>query len=145
MNNFWMVLASSSGPILTAINVAWSIHLGHKNNVDKQNKEERSQAEKVSAWISINEIFIRNDSNLPIYDVKTYLKNPKNNRNPYVIMYDKKPANFDVFPPGQQCGRLFNKESIINKPVRIDFKDTRGLKWTRNFDGLLKKQDKLEI
>jgi hypothetical protein len=58
--------------IITAISVASVVHKNHKDNIDR----EKSQAAKISAWITSpkegskrNRVVIQNTSSTPIYDV----------------------------------------------------------------------------
>lgn len=111
---------------------------------------ERSQAEKIASWVTENGLWAyRNGSPAPVYDWRIGLQ-----WNDIHLGYTERRATLAPNEADQQNFREEIQERIARaidqsdekfhyRRIRtsIEFTDTRGVRWERGLDGLLRKTD----
>lgn len=103
---------------------------------------ERDQAERVVAWVEIEQtasglyrpvVIVLNASDLPIFDVTTRIHNSP--------QLDLQPTYVRVVAPGKEVREFFGSHQIVEYEVReiasLSFRDAVGRQWARDLHGML--------
>jgi hypothetical protein len=120
----------------------------HQREEVRNDEQRRDQAVKVSAWIeaartasSARELHfhVHNASQMPIYEVALLSPVPEDDGS-------RGEAEFiGLVPPGQTVRRPAPQEWLAGyfspEPIEIEFLDSGGLRWTRDEDGVLTRDD----
>ena len=151
--NYWEAF-SAIGTVLAVVVALWQI----KKQSDERNSDlEKEQASKVSGWISggnpeieedrVNAVYtnanIRNNSNLPIYNVYLLSSHMRANDDPMTMSISHY-VHFDIIPPGDENVLVGTAGSGggDHPALALLFGDSKGAIWFRTTKGGLMKLDR---
>jgi hypothetical protein len=153
----WIEAIATSGALIATIILLRKEIISHR--LDRADRR-RAQASKISAWVGpfahdpdafiSFPISVRNSSSEPVYGLKVQVVDPNLGNDGDIHYFTESPfsgPDFDVLGPGETDLRTYRVQyggegrCMTDPATRMVFRDSNGVTWLRDSDGLLREID----